>query len=87
MPYKHRVYRPIEKTLVKEIINFEHTSTCSRCCRKSIQTLVVRSFVFAGYLSDTLVTSCEEDDKHKGEEERDGSGDAPLAKDDAKVLG
>jgi hypothetical protein len=46
----------------------------------------MRSFVLAGYLSDTLVTSCEEDDKHEGEEEGNGAGDAPLAEDDAEIL-
>lgn len=43
-------------------------------------------FVLAGNLSDTLVPGCEEDDKHEGEEEGNGSGDAPLAEDDAEVL-
>lgn len=47
----------------------------------------MRSFVLASYLSDTLVTCCEEDDKHEGEEKGNGPGDAPLAEDDAEVFG
>lgn len=46
----------------------------------------MRGFVLPGYLSDALVPSCEEDDKHKGEEEGNGAGDAPLAEYDAEVL-
>jgi hypothetical protein len=44
------------------------------------------SFVFAGYMSYTLVASREEDDKDEGQEEGEGAGDAPLAEDDAEVL-
>lgn len=62
------------------------TSTCSCCCTERVQSLVVCSLIFAGYLSNAFITRGEEDDEHEGEEERDGAGDAPLAEDDAEVF-
>lgn len=46
----------------------------------------MRSLILASHLSDAFVARSEEDDKHEREEEREGTGDAPLAKNDAEVF-
>lgn len=60
------------------------TRSCSRS--KRAQPLLMRSLILASHLSHAFVARGEEDDKHEREEEREGTGDAPLAEDDAEVF-
>lgn len=45
------------------------------------------SFVPPGDLANGLVARRENDDEDEGEDEAEWAGDAPLGKDDTKVLG
>lgn len=43
-------------------------------------------FIATRDLADSFVASREEDNKYERKQERNGSGDMPLAEDDAKIL-
>lgn len=66
----------------------ERKPTCrASCCDERIQALVMSGFIFARYLTYALVACREEYDDNEREEQGERASNAPLAEDDAEVLG